>query len=92
MKGVFKMEDKELVIEIKNKLVETLSEALSVYGQDWINRENCLELIDNIKTGKPVIMSGPFWGDALDAVFNEFGINMDDKETYMKFLKLLKEG
>ena len=93
MTGGFEMKisDEELLVLIKNKLVEALSECLTVYRPDWVNRENCQNLMEDIKMGKSVIMNGPFWGDILDSVFGEFGVN-SDRETYSKFLKLLKEG
>ena len=69
---------KEIIDRVRKTLIEKLKESLELHGPNWINKEPCTELIEDLEQKKPTEIRGPYYGDDLDAVLNDLGIRPRD--------------
>ena len=81
---------KNRIPEIRERVAADLEHCLRVYNKkgDWVNKDTCISLIEDLRTGKPVVMEGPFWGDILDGVLHEMGFG-ENGEIQMEVRALL---
>lgn len=89
------MANQYIVDRVRLLLVQSLEESLRVYTQNgtrvWVNEENCRELIQLLRTRSAVKIGGPFWGDYLDAVLQEEGLNSCTHE-YEEVWRQVEDG
>src|SRR3989344_1425813 len=64
----------QLVDKARAGFIRELEGALKTYGPEWVNKENCVKLIDDLTQKRPVKIGGPFWGDLLDGVLYDLGM------------------
>ncbi len=86
------MTEKNLTEYIRGKLVNELKEVLEKSRPDWVNRESCTNLIENLEGKKPTKISGPFYGDFLDGVLHDMGIQTRSDGRYEKIWGELEKG
>ena len=83
-----------LAVQAREKLIQALKEAVEIYTKshtrEWINEAGCLAIIQKLEQGEPVHVDGPFYGDHLDGVFHDMGIN--DKDQYSKVKSIIESG
>ncbi len=70
--------NEDLISKTRELFIKELEDSLAIYGPTWVNKEICLKLIEDLKNGKPTKIGGPFWGDLLDGVLCDLGIESRD--------------
>lgn len=86
------MAEKNLVEEVRRRLVGELKNLLRRYRTDWVNRPSCLELIAELEERKPTKIGGPLYSDFLDGVLYELGIRSRTDGRYEAIWKMLEGG
>jgi len=86
----------ELTEQARIALIKSLSESSEIQsrrGRIWVNKENCEELIDDLTNKRPAHIGGPYWGEHLDGVLHDMGIEQRDKEGFYEIIwKKLESG
>ena len=82
----------QLVGKARAGLIYELEEALKTYGSGWVNKENCVKLINDLTQKKPVKIGGPFWGDLLDGVLYDLGMRPHTDGKHEAVWKELEVG
>ncbi len=87
------MVEQDLVNQVRECLIQELEEALKIYGQTWVNKDTCAELIEDLRNKKPTKIQGPFYGDYLDGILHDLGLeSRDGTGTYEAIWKELETG
>ena len=87
------MLEKHVVDQVRKALINSLKEALKIYGPDWVNKETCAKLIEDLEKKRPTKIRGPFYGDYLDAALSDLGIrSRDGTGRYEAIWKELEKG
>ena len=82
----------QLVGKARAGLIYELEEALKTYGPEWVKKENCVKLINDLTQKEPVKIGGPFWGDLLDGVLYDLGMRPHTDGKYEAIWKELENG
>jgi len=97
-KGGQEMISQEKLDEIRQAIIDSLKNSIEIYTRkgtsDWINEDNCRELIEKLEQKKPVHIGGPFWGDIIGAVISEHGV-LDygsTREEHFDIWKKIEDG
>jgi len=86
------MVEKNIVEDVRAKLVSELKKAMEVYGPDWVNGETCAGLIEDLEKKRPTKIGGPFYGDYLDGVLYDLGMRSRTDGKYEAVWKELEKG
>jgi hypothetical protein len=86
------MEEKDIVGDVREKLISELKDSLKIYGPNWVNKESCTELIEDLEARKPTRIGGPFCSDQLDGVLSDLGMERRTDGKYEAIWKKLEEG
>ena len=62
------MIEKNLIEEVRQKLIGELKGVLEKSRPNWVNRESCAGFIEDLEQKRPTRIGGPFYGDYLDGV------------------------
>lgn len=86
--------EKPLIDLVREQLISDLKKALESCGPDWVNKEACLNLVEDLENKAPLRtrIDGPFFGDYVDAaLYYAAGLGSDDKR-YQTIVEQLKAG
>lgn len=83
---------KRLADQVRERLITELERAMETYGQEWVNKENCMGLIDDLRNKRSTQIGGPLWGDFLDGVLHDLGMESRTDGKYETVWKELEEG
>ena len=85
-------DEKNLVDRARELLISELEQAMQTYGPDWVNKEHCAKLIEDLRGKKPTKwLRDRFYGDFLDAILSDFGMRPGDGR-YGKIVAELEKG
>lgn len=96
--GGHEMIDQKIIDDIRQALIDSLQESIEIYThngtREWVNENNCRELIEKLKAKSPVHIGGLFWGDHLDAAIYEHGFpaSGSTREKYLEIWKRIEKG
>ena len=87
----------DLIKQAREKLIKALEKALKTHGPAWINRDIYERMVNDLKSKRPVKISGPFEGDYMDYVLSQLGFSAFDEKgeedlTYRSIWKGVEEG
>ncbi|MFH1194019.1 MAG: hypothetical protein V1661_03430 [bacterium] len=92
------MIEQELIDQVRQNLIKALREALEIYThhgqQEWVNKEICLQFIEDLKAKRHGEIGGPFWSDLLDGVLYDLGIKRtrEQMEKYDAIWNAIEAG
>ena len=87
------MVEKHLVDQARQNFIENLKGALETYGPDWVNKEICSGLVEDLEKKRPTKIGGPFFGDYLDGTLYDMGLrSRDGTGKYEDIWQKLEKG
>ena len=86
------MLEKSIVEEVRKKLIDELKDVLKAYRPDWVNRESCVGLIEDLEQKRPTRIGGRLYGDYLDGVLSDLGIMPRTNGKYEAIWQELEKG
>ncbi|MCX6703075.1 MAG: hypothetical protein NTV02_00055 [Candidatus Zambryskibacteria bacterium] len=93
--GGERMISQEILDKVRLNFIRVIEEAVHTYTEngtkEWVNEENCREVIRRIRDKVPTEVNGPLYGDMFDEAIEHEGFASGTPE-FQEIAKLIKEG